>query len=151
MKQVSFNSPHNLLCIPNCFDIAGLRICLLQFASQDDLPKTLIHLEELVERAANEQQPQIIALPECFNFAYCTESSIINAMAETIENGKTCRTLSQLSKKFGVYIVGGTIVERDGDNLYNTSTVWNPSGELIARYRKASGKWLRHLNYKPVT
>lgn len=100
----------------------------------------MIHLKELVEKAVNEYQPQIIALPECFNFSYCTDVTIITAMAETIAEGKTFRTLAELSKKFSVFIVGGTIVERDGDNLYNTSTVWNPNGELVARYRKASGK-----------
>lgn len=124
----------------------GLRVCLLQFAVQDNLVKTLIHLEELVEKAVNKHQPQIIALPECFNFAYYTDTSILKLVAETINNGKTCRTLSKLSEKFGVYIVGGSIIERDGVNLYNTSTVWNPNGEMIARHRKASKKYKR----KPV-
>lgn len=122
----------------------GLRVCLLQFKPQKDLTKSLIHLKELVETAANQHHPHIIALPGCFSFSYCTESSIINEMAETIETGKTCHTLSKLAKKFSVYIVGGTIVERDGFNLYNTSTVWNPNGELIARYRKVSEKLWKH-------
>ena len=30
----------------------------------------------------------------------------------------------------------GSIPERDGDKLYNTCTVFNPDGELIAKYRK---------------
>lgn len=56
-------------------------------------------------------------------------------MAETIKDGKTCRALSALAKKFFLYIVG-TIVERDGTNLYNCATVFDPNGELIARHRK---------------
>lgn len=118
--------------------ILGLRVCLLQFAVQENLSKTLSHLEVLIEQAVKEHQPQIIALPECFNFAYNTDCSILKVVAETINDGKTCTTLSKLSKKFGVYIVGGSIIERDGVNLYNTSTVWNSNGELIARHRKAS-------------
>lgn len=55
-----------------------------------------------------------------------------------MNDGATCRTLSKLSEKFGVYIVAGPIIERDGVNLYNTSTVWNPKGELTARHRKVS-------------
>lgn len=35
-------------------------------------------------------------------------------VAETITKGKTCRTLSKLSEKFGVYIIVGSIIERDG-------------------------------------
>lgn len=116
--------------------IVDLRLCLLQFAPQVELSQTLVHLKELVAKAVHEYRPQIIALPECFNFSYCTDATIIRAKAETIAEGETFRTLAELSKKFSVFIVGGTVVERDGDNLYNTSTVWNPNGELVARYRK---------------
>lgn len=113
-----------------------MRVCLLQLAVKENLDQTLSHLKDLVSKAVKEHQPQIIALPECFNFEYNTDSSILRDVAESISDGKTCQTLSMLCKKFGVYMVGGTIIERDGGNLYNTSTVWNPNGELIARHRK---------------
>ena len=35
-----------------------------------------------------------------------------------------------------VYLVGGSIPEREGDRLFNTSTVWSPEGRMIARHRK---------------
>lgn len=113
-----------------------MRVCLLQFASQGNLTLTLNHLEELVSKAVAQHQPHVITLPECFNFEYCTEPSILKSMAESLSDGVTCRQLSMLSKKFGIFIVGGSIVESDGSNLYNTTTVWNPSGYLIAKYRK---------------
>lgn len=113
-------------------------MCLLQIAVQDSLSQTLNHLEELVSKAVAEYQPQIIALPECFNFHYCTDHEILKAAAESISDGATCRTLSKLSKKFNVYILGGSLIESNGNQLYNTSTVWNTNGELIATYRKVS-------------
>lgn len=113
-------------------------MCLLQLAVQDELERTLNHLEELVSKAVSQYQPHVIALPECFNFHYCTDMKILEAAAESISDGKTCRKLSQLSKTFSVYIVGGSIIERNDGNLYNTSTVWNTNGELIASYRKVS-------------
>lgn len=116
--------------------VLDLRVCLLQFAVKENLAETLLHLEELVSNAVTQHQPEIIALPECFSFAYYTDIAVLTAMAESISDGITCRTLSKLSKKFGVYIVGGSIIERHGAHLYNTSTVWNSSGELIARHRK---------------
>lgn len=115
-----------------------MRVCLLQLAVQDNLTQTLNHLEELVSKAVNQYQPQIVALPECFNFNYCTDAAVLEAAAESISDGATCRILSKLSKKFAIHILGGSIIERNGDNLYNTSTVWNTNGELIASYRKAS-------------
>jgi len=113
-----------------------LRVCLLQFAAQENVAKSMSHLQELVENAVKQHQPHIIALPECFATEYNTELSFVESVAETIKDGQICRTLSALSKKFGVYIVGGSFAERDGDKFYNTSTVWNPNGELIARHRK---------------
>lgn len=122
-----------------------LRVCLLQFASQENLTETLTHLEELVSRAVNEYHPQIIALPECFNFAYCSDCTVLEKHAESID-GETCRILSKLSKCYNLYIVGGSIIYRDGVQLYNTCTVWNPNGELIARYNKVSEKLFKFID-----
>lgn len=83
-------------------------------------------------------QPRIIALPECFYILYDTEPTLLHNSAEPIPDGPTCRTLSELAKQFGVYIVGGTIVEKENNNLYNTCTVWAPCGKLVARHRKVS-------------
>ncbi|EDW37938.1 GL12311 [Drosophila persimilis] len=38
--------------------------------------------------------------------------------------------------QLGLYIIGGSIVERDAGKLYNTCTVWAPNGSLIGRHRK---------------
>lgn len=125
------------------FFCTALRVCLLQFASQGEISKTLNHLEKLVAEAVAAHQPHVIALPECFNFEYCTEPSIVKAMAEPMKDGPSNRRLSELSKKFGIFLVGGSI-ERDANNLYNTANVWNPSGELIARHQKVRLNWGMH-------
>ena len=44
--------------------------------------------------------------------------------------------LPKAASELGVYLVGGSIPERDGDKLYNTSTVFDPKGNLVARHRK---------------
>ncbi|XP_037040597.1 omega-amidase NIT2-like [Bradysia coprophila] len=123
----------------------SLRICLLQFAAQQNLTQTLTHLEQLVSKAVNQYQPRIIALPECFNFNYCADSAIIKAAAESINDGVTGGTLSKLSKQYGVFIVG-SLIERDRNNFYNTSAVWDPNGDVVARHRKV------HLcNFRTIT
>ena len=36
-----------------------------------------------------------------------------------------------------IFSIGGSIPERDSKNaLFNTCTVWNPNGEMIAKHRK---------------
>lgn len=39
-----------------------------------------------------------------------------------------------------MYLVGGTMPEAEGNNLYNTCTVYTPTGELLTKYRKVYNK-----------
>lgn len=123
-----------------CYYPLALGICLIQLDVKENLTATLNHLSVLIARAMSEHRPRVIALPECFNFAYETKPSVFNKAAESIADGETCRFLSAMAKQYAVYIVGGSIIERDNDKLYNTCTVWNTNGELIARHRKVYEK-----------
>lgn len=48
------------------------------------------------------------------------------------------KALSEMAKETGVWLLGGSIPERDESDgkLYNTATVYNPKGELVAIHRK---------------
>lgn len=105
---------------------------------REKLSETLNSLTQLIEEAVLKHQPRVIALPEAFNFAYDTELEVFNNVAEEVPDGESCRHLSFLAKKYGIFIVGGSIIERENGKLYNTSTIWNANGKLIARYRKVS-------------
>lgn len=48
----------------------------------------------------------------------------------------TVNFLSDIAKETGTYLIGGSISELSNDNVYNTSLVFNPEGDLIARHRK---------------
>jgi formamidase len=50
--------------------------------------------------------------------------------------GPLTRAVGRIAKRAGRWIVAGSIVERDGDDRYNTAIVFAPSGRLVARYRK---------------
>lgn len=56
--------------------------------------------------------------------------------SEIIPGGETCKVLAESAKSNEMYIVGGSIAEICDDKLYNTCTVWDPSGIMIAKYRK---------------
>lgn len=43
---------------------------------------------------------------------------------------------AEIAKQHGIWLIPGSIVERDGNLLFNTAPVINPDGEVIARYRK---------------
>ncbi|XP_060649918.1 omega-amidase NIT2-like [Drosophila nasuta] len=92
-------------------------------------------VEHIAQLKAANPQLQLAILPESFNGPYAIEE--FGKHAESVPDGPTCRELSQLAKKLAIYIIGGSIIERDANNkLYNTCTVWSPTGKLIGRHRK---------------
>src|SRR3546814_18230584 len=44
--------------------------------------------------------------------------------------------LRSAARNSGVWLVPGSLYERDGDAVYNTTPVRDPDGEVVARYRK---------------
>ena len=71
---------------------------------------------------------------ECFNSPYGVK--YFPEYCEPIPDGPTIQALSQAARDHGVYLIGGSIPEKDGDRLYNTCPVFDPSGSLIAKHRK---------------
>ena len=44
--------------------------------------------------------------------------------------------MQKMAKKYGIWLLPGSIFEKEGDKIYNTATVINPQGEIVTRYRK---------------
>lgn len=83
---------------------------------------------------AKEKGAQLVALPECFNSPYGTK--YFDEYAEEVPSGETSRALSKAAAEAGVCVVGGTVPERYEKKLYNTCTVWDDTGKLLAQHRK---------------
>lgn len=45
-------------------------------------------------------------------------------------------SLSFIAKDNEIYLIGGSIPEKEGDKLYNTCPIFDPKGNLIAKHRK---------------
>ena len=43
---------------------------------------------------------------------------------------------SEIARRNGIWLIPGSIIEQRGKKIFNTCPVINPSGEVIARYRK---------------
>jgi predicted amidohydrolase len=41
-----------------------------------------------------------------------------------------------MARKYGIWLIPGSIFEKANDKIYNTATVINPEGEVVTRYRK---------------
>lgn len=81
-----------------------------------------------------DDRPLVVILPEIwatgfFNFErYKAESEMLQ--------GETYTRLAPWAEEIGCYIIGGSIVEREGLNLYNTTLLIGPNGALCGSYRK---------------
>jgi omega-amidase len=110
-----------------------LKIALIQFLSSSSKQQNIIRACELIRQAAS-NGARLIVLPEIWNSPYGVK--YFSQYAETIPNGETIQALSDCARQSKIYLVGGSIPERDGEKLYNTSTVFNPNGELLGKFRK---------------
>jgi predicted amidohydrolase len=93
--------------------------------------ETLENVLRLFERVP---PSDIILLPELwtcgfFSFdRYWTDSEPLD--------GPTVKAIQQKASELNSYILMGSFVERDGQNLFNTSLLLDPRGRVQARYRK---------------
>jgi predicted amidohydrolase len=109
------------------------RISVCQTAVTADKNRNLLRARAMLGRA-KAAGAGLAVLPEMFNCPY--ETACFSAYAEKVPHGPTCAMLSSAAKKLRMTVVGGSMPERDGRRLYNTSPVFDASGRLVARHRK---------------
>ena len=100
--------------------------------SGEDVDSNVATAERLLLEAAD-GGADLAALPE--TFTYLGSSSGRAAAAETVP-GPTTERLASIARERAMWILGGSVIETDGEHLYNTSTLFDRTGELVARYRK---------------
>ena len=84
-------------------------------------------------RSAVRQGAQLVCLPEMWPCPY--ENAAFPVYAEP-EGDATWNALRDAASENRVWLVGGSVPERDGERLYNTCYVFSPEGEQIAKHRK---------------
>lgn len=116
----------------------ALKVALIQISAGSDKTANLSKVGKFIANAIDNStigKPDLVMLPECFNSPYAVDQ--FKNYAEIIPSGETTTFLSDIAKKYGIYLIGGSIPELDGSNIYNTSLTFSPTGELIAKHRKA--------------
>ncbi|MCL4128345.1 UNVERIFIED_CONTAM: hypothetical protein GTU68_030824 [Idotea baltica] len=109
-----------------------IQLALIQLAVGATKKDNLLRAAAKVKEAAS-KGAKLITLPECFNSPYGTD--YFKDYAEVIP-GESSNSLSNMAKENEVFLIGGSIPERDGNKLFNTCTVWDPKGNLVAKHRK---------------
>jgi len=112
-----------------------MRVSLIHLKTRDSLEEIFKAVHERIREAA-EQKPNFVALPEYFSVPGFIEkySSVMEIFESTYD--PTVKFLMEVSAELpDIYIVGGTLIERDRNAFFNTCTVWKDA-ELLGAYRK---------------
>jgi predicted amidohydrolase len=109
-----------------------MRVGLCQLNSTDDIEANAEQVGDLL-RGAGEAGVDLAALPEVWP---CQGSAPqMRAAAEPVPGPRTDR-LAEIAREHRMWIHGGSVLELDGEKVFNTSVLFDRDGELVAHYRK---------------
>lgn len=112
----------------------SFRLAACQMNSRNNKAANLATASRLIDEAAA-MGAHMVGLPEMFNLLGTNEE--IAAGGEAIP-GPTSQFLAQKARQHGIYLHGGSFMERveGSQKVKNTTLVFDPEGEIIARYSK---------------
>jgi nitrilase len=113
-----------------------MKVAAIQMVSGASVPANLEQARALLEQAA-QAGAELAALPEYFCLMGHKDSDKL-AVRESVGDGAVQTFLARAARELGLWIVGGTLPLAAGDEAHvrNTSLVFSPSGERVARYDK---------------
>jgi deaminated glutathione amidase len=105
----------------------------VQLCAGSDKAANLDKAEAFAAEAAH-HDARLVVLPEVFLWRGPRAEEVGNA--ESIP-GPTTNRLSELARRLKIYLVAGSLLELNGtERVFNTSVLFDPHGEIVARYRK---------------
>jgi predicted amidohydrolase len=117
---------------PGCRE-SFVRVALLQLRV-DDSESASDRIVRVAELVAAQAGADLVVLPElwvpgAFGYRGYRES------ADDIF-GTAVSAIADAAKQIAAFVVAGTFIERDGEQLHNTAVLLSPRGDLLHTYRK---------------
>lgn len=114
-----------------------MKLAMIQMNSQPDRARNLAQAVHFMEHAVQDAHPDLIVLPEHFDWSGGTPEQKLLA-ADDLPGGEAYRIVSAFAAKHQVWVHAGSMLERvPGDTkIYNTTVIFNGSGKEVGRYRK---------------
>jgi deaminated glutathione amidase len=104
----------------------------IQMSSTPEKAENLETAERLI-REATVAGAELVVLPELWS---CHGLEKVHRENAEPILGPATDFLSGLARELGVSVLGGSILEAGMERLSNTSTFFDPSGKMVAVYRK---------------
>lgn len=114
-----------------------MKISLIQMNSQPDRDHNLRQALRLMQDAADRDAPDLIVLPEHFDWSGGTPQQKSNA-ADAVPGGRAYDVLQDFAASHGVWLHAGSLLERveGSDRIRNTTVIFDAYGIEVGRYRK---------------
>lgn len=115
---------------------SGVRVAAVQMASGPSVAANLEEALRLIELAVS-QGAKLVVLPEYFCIMGLQDTDKLE-VREQPGNGMIQSFLSETAKRFGIWLVGGSVplVSHVPDKIYNSCLAYDDHGRLVARYDK---------------
>jgi len=109
-----------------------VRIALCQTNCGEDVAANEEQVHGLLDEAAA-GGADLAALPEVWP---CQgQAQEVRAAAEPVPGPRTER-IAEVARRHRMWVHGGSVLERDGERVFNTSALFDRDGALVATYRK---------------
>ncbi|MFO7591472.1 MAG: carbon-nitrogen hydrolase family protein [Acidimicrobiia bacterium] len=114
-----------------------LKLALVQCSAGTDFDANVEHAIAAVRRAAD-GGAQLVALPENFHLRLPSDGGERKLEVAQEIPGPLSRALSDVARDKGIYLLAGSFSEQSDvkGKVHNTSLLFDPSGSVIAKYRK---------------
>lgn len=91
------------------------------------------NLDAIKDLLHQDLDTDLIVLPEMFLSPFDHQYFYTNSVSD---GDDFFDVMKELSKKHQCYLVAGSVPEKDGEDYYNTSYVFDNHGEIVTKYRK---------------
>ena len=119
-----------------------MRVSVIQMNPGHDKSENIAQAGRLIAEAITADRPDIVSLPEvwsCLGGTRQGKFDIAEALpppGSNLPGGPAYEFLRDVARSRRVHVHGGSIQEKGGERLFNTTLVFGPEGEELARYRK---------------
>ncbi len=114
-----------------------MKVALIQMNSRNNKAANLATAKELLEQAIAAEHPDLLVLPENFDFVGGTVADKL-AAGEPVPGGPAYAMCQAVARTHGVFVHAGSLVEAlPGEaKVHNTTVVFDRTGREVARYCK---------------
>jgi deaminated glutathione amidase len=114
-----------------------LKVSLIQMNSQPDRERNLEEVERLMIQAVTLDRPDLIVLPEHFDWTGGTAAEKRKA-ADHVPGGLAYQLVQRFAAQHGVWVHAGSLLEAvvGRERIFNTTVVFDHQGREVGAYRK---------------